>query len=215
MSEFTATLPDGSPMEIEVLDNENGVWAGEFAVAAETGPYAHQIGSFEGRISGNTLTATCELADGSEFTMTGTADGNKSLKLTRSDIPGTVLNFVPVMPLEAAVTSRADVSFMLTTGGTNGRIVISNSPYSVQAGGTMTEYRGAWQGMAVTFWSYSSGYASCVIYVDPMCIITANFNSLKLSDFSTANQTGSGLMTMYSSVVRAQVKVKFTPIATP
>lgn len=201
-------------MEIEILDNENGIWAGEFAVAAETGPYAHQVGSFEGKVSGNTLTATCELPDGTEFTLSGTANGNKSMTLTRSDIPGTPLTFLPVTLMTPAA-SRGEVSFKLTTGGTDGRVVLNDSPVSVQAGGTMTEYRGTWQGVSVTYWQYSSGYASVVIYVDPVCIITANFNSYRFSNFPTTTVTGAGRMTMYSSVTRTQIKVAFTPTASP
>ena len=215
MSEFSAILPDGSPMVIEILDNEHGLWVGEFAVATETGPYAHQTGSFEGTLSGNVLNATCEVFDGTEFTMTGTADGDKSLSLTRSDIPGVVLTFLPVTPLPAAMASRSDASFHFTAGSTNGRVVISSSPHAIHSNGTLTEYRGAWLGMPVTYWAYSSGYASCVIYVDPMCIITSNFAVYKLTDFPTATVTGTGQMTMYSSVIKAQVKVKITTTGSP
>ena len=79
----------------------------------------------------------------------------------------------------------------------------------------MTEYRGAWLGLNVTFWAYSSGYASIVTYVDPMCIITSNITPYRLSDFSTVTSSGTGIMTMYSSVVRAQIKVKFVPTVSP
>jgi len=210
--EFTATLPDGSAMELEVLANANGVWAGEFAVAAETGPYAYQVGSFEGKVSGNTLTATCEISGGGEFTLTGSANGDKGLKLTRSDIAGTVLDFVPITPRVLA-ESRADVSFNLDTGSAKGRVVISDSPYSRFA--PLTEYRGSWLGLSVTFWQYDSGRANCNIFVDPACILTANFQQYKLSDFSSSTATGEGQMTMYSSVIRQQVRVKYTPVASP
>jgi len=210
--EFTTTLPDGSAMELEVLANANGVWAGEFAVSAETGPYAHQTGSFEGKVSGNTLTATCEISDGGEFTLTGSANGDKGLKLTRSDIAGTVLNFVPVTPRVLA-ESRANVSFKLDAGASTGRVVISDSPYYRIS--TITEYRGSWLGLRVSFWQWDDGHSTCDVYVDPSCIIAADFEQYKLSNFSSSTAIGEGRMTMYSSISKTQIKVKFAPVASP
>jgi len=207
LSQYEAILPDGSAMEIEILANDKLAWEGEFAVATETGPYAHQTGSFEGTVSGKTLTATCEAVDGTTFTLTGTANGT-SLQLTRSDIPGTVLNFQPVQPLSPAAT-RADTSFNLKTGGSTGstgstgRVTLSTSPYSVQ--GTMTEYRGTWLGLNLTYWAYSSGYASMVIYCNDYAVETANFNTLRISDLGTVTQIGtSGRISVYSPVTKSQ-----------
>lgn len=207
LSQFQATLPDGSPMEIEILANDDRAWEGEFAVAAETGPYAHQTGTFEGSIAGNRLTATCQTPDGATFDFAGTTSGT-GLQLTRSDIPGTVLNFQPVTPMPQK-SSRADTSFNLSIGGTtgstgsSGRVTLSTSPFSVQ--GTLTEYRGTWLGLNVTFWAYSSGYASIVTYCNDYAVNTANFSSYRLSDFATARvSSGSGRLSVYSAVTKSQ-----------
>ncbi len=214
LTEFTATLPDGSPMEIEILDNSSGVWAGEYAVATETGPYAHQVGSFEGTVSGTHLTATCENMDGTEFTLMGTANGNKSLLLTRSDIPGVTLNFQPVTPMSPS--ARADVTFTFNTGSSTGKMTLSTTPYSSQAAGTLYEYRGSWLGLPVTFWAYNSGYASVITYVDPLCINSANFANLRLTDLGSVTATTAGSqLTMYSTVIRAQVKFKGSCTVSP
>ena len=217
LSQFEAMLPDGSMMEIEILADNSVAWDGEFAVATETGPYAHQTGTFLGTISGNRVSATCEPMEGDSFTLTGTADG-KSLHLTRSDIPGTVLNFVPVMPMAAA--SREEVSFVLSTGtgtgstGTSGKATISTSPYSVQ--GTMTEYRGTWLGLNFTFWAYNSGYASIITYMNDYAINTASFQNLKIADLGMARQaSGSGRASVYSPVTRIQFHFPNTTIVAP
>jgi len=203
-SEFSATLPDGSPMEIEILDDTGTVWSGEFAVATETGPYAHQVGSFEGTSSNGELFATCEAVDGTEFTMTGKKSGS-TLNLTRSDIPGVTLAFQPITP--SPKRGNADVNFTFNTGSTNAKGVMSNSPYSIQAGGTMYEYRGSWNGLNVTYWYYTSGYGTVVFYIDPFCILTVNFNKLKIADFGSATlSSNSGQLVMYSSIIRQQVK---------
>jgi hypothetical protein len=213
MSEFEAILPDGSPMEIEILANDGERWSGEFAVAAETGPYAFQVGSFVGTVSGNRLNAVCEAVDGTEFTIDGTGNGDKGFKLTRSDIPGTVLNFQPVTPM-ATTPSRGETSFYLNTGGTNGRVILNSSPYAVH--GTIAEYRGSWNNLPTTFWAYESGTGSLVIYIDPLCVATSVFSNYRLADFPTKTVSSStGQMTMYSTAIRAQVKFKTAVTASP
>ncbi len=218
LSQYQATLPDGSPMEIEILANDDRAWEGEFAVAAETGPYAHQVGTFVGTVSGNKLSASCETPDGVSFDMTGTANST-GFQVTRSDIPGVVLNFQPVTPMPQK-GSRADTSFNLSTGsstgsyGTSGRVTISTSPYSVQ--GTLTEYRGTWLGLNVTFWSYSSGFASVVTYCNDYAVNTANFANYKLSDFATARlSTTAGRTSVYSAVTRSQFQFPNQSNASP
>src|SRR5450432_240735 len=76
LSQFQATLPDGSVMELEILANDSLNWSGEYAVAAETGPYAFQDGTFDGTINGEAVTLNCDNDDGTSFTMTGTAKGD-------------------------------------------------------------------------------------------------------------------------------------------
>src|SRR5476651_2315538 len=88
LSQFQATMPDGSVMELEILTNDNLNYAGEYAVSAQTGPYAFQDGTFDGTIVGSSVTLTCDNDDGTSFTMTGTANGDSGFQLTRSDIPG-------------------------------------------------------------------------------------------------------------------------------
>jgi len=214
LSQYQAILPDGSPMEIEILANDNLAWSGEFAVAAETGPYAHQVGSFEGKVSGTTVSATCEAIGGTEFELTGTVNSASTMQLTRSDIPGTVLNFTLVKPQNPK--ARADTSFNMNTNGSNGRVTMSTNPFSVQGGGTMTEYRGTWLGLNVTFWAYSSGFATIVTYINDFAISTANFANYKLSDFGTASQTSSsGQVSVYSGVTKSQFKYRTTTQVSP
>jgi len=77
------------------VDVNNGQFLeGDFAVATETGPDADQTGTVQGSIVGNSLNATCELADGTSIQLTGTSSSS-GLELTRSDFPGTVLHFTP------------------------------------------------------------------------------------------------------------------------
>ena len=207
LSQYQATLPDGSLMEIEIFANDSLAWNGDFAVAAETGPYAHQTGSFQGTITGSQLNATCEAADGTSFQLSGTSNGDSSFTLVRSDIPGTTLTFLPV--LQSGPVKRAETSFNLNTNNTSGRVVLSTTPFSVQGSGTMTEYRGTWLGLNVTFWAYASGYASVIVYVNDFAISTSNFSSYKLIDFGSANLTAaSGRVSVYSAVTRSQFQFK-------
>ncbi len=128
LSQYQATLPDGSTMELEILTNDNLNWSGEYAVSAQAGPYAFQDGTFDGTINGDSVTLNCDNDDGTSFTMTGTSKGDNGFQLTRSDIPGTVLNFTTVTP--SKVKAAADVSFNLNVTGTSGRCVLSDQPYS-------------------------------------------------------------------------------------
>jgi len=208
-SQFQASLPDGSVMELVILSNDSLSWSGEYAVSAETGPYAHQDGTFDGTISGDNVVLNCDNDDGTSFTMTGTSTGDSGFQLTRSDIPGTVLNFTPVTP--APVKAFADVSFNLNVTGTSGRCTISNQPYSTQSG--MTEYRGTWQGLKVIFWAYSSGFANIVIYINDYAIDSLTLASYRLSDFSAVTKnTNSGYVNVYSPVTK--VILKFGAVGT-
>jgi hypothetical protein len=211
-SEFRGTLPDGSLMAIEILDNTAGHWAGDFAVMTETGAFAHQTGSFEGSITGNAVHATCETVDGAEFTLDGTAHGDVDLQLTRSDIPGTVLSFDAVRG--SAPAARADLTFNLNTGSTNARVTLSGTPYS--STNLMTEYRGTWSRVPVTFWAYPSGFASIVIYADPQCINVSNFASYKITDFPSATKNSDVSQTStYSTVAKTQLKFRGTVTVSP
>jgi len=185
LSQFQATLPDGSVMELEVFSNDSLNWTGDYAVSAQTGPYAYQSGSFDGTIVGDSVMLNCDNDDGTSFTMTGTANGDLGFQLTRSDIPGTVLTFTSVAPPKKKAS--ADVSFTLNTNGANGRCTLSDQPYSNSNG--MTEYRGTWQSCKVTFWAYSTGYASIVVYINDFAIDNVIFASYRLSDFTTVTKT--------------------------
>ena len=200
-------------MVIEIFADDTLAWTGDFAVAAESGPYAHQVGSFEGSVSGGIINATCETVDGYEFQLTGTVKNHANLELTRSDIPGTVLDFKAVQPNQTV--ARGETSFNLNTG-TNGRVTLSDTPYSTQANGTMFEYRGKWQGLNVTFWSYSSGYATLVIYGNDYAVTSTSFRNYKLSDFATSSQTSvSSHTSTYSPITKAQVKFKGSADVSP
>jgi len=138
-------------MDIEIIDEGAGVISGSFAVAATTGPYAFEVGSFIGTVTGDSVTVDCTTADDAEFQMTGTQGAN-GLRLTRSDIPGTVLVFTleaPSTQFRAVPTSTVQTNLTLGTGGTSGKLTISTSAYSVQ--GPLTEYRGTYAGVPATF----------------------------------------------------------------
>jgi len=190
-------------MELEILTNDSLNYQGEYAVSAETGPYAHQDGTFDGTISGNSVTMNCGNDDGTSFTMTGTANGDQGFKLTRSDIPGTVLNFTPVAA--PAVKTRANVSFNLNANGSSGPCVLSDQAYSSANG--ITEYRGTWQSCKVTFWAYSSGYANIVVYVNDYAIDNITVSSYRLSDFTTATKTASSAsISLYNPISKVVMR---------
>jgi len=204
MSQFQATMPDGSVMELVVFSNDNLSWSGEYDVSAETGPYAYQDGTFDGTINGDNVTMNCQNDDGTSFTMTGTANGDSGFQLTRSDIPGTTLTFTPVA-LPKAKAAIADVSFNLNVTGASGRCAMSTQVFSKQGG--MTEYHGVWQGLNVIFWAYDSGYANIVIYVNDYAIDSLLYATYRLSDFSTVSKnSSSGYMNVYSPVTKRILK---------
>ena len=190
-------------MELEIFANDAMEWCGDFAVATETGPYAHQTGSFEGKLTGTSINAECETGDGTQFQLTGTANGDASFNLTRSDIPGVVLTFLPVKQMSPV--HFADTSFILNSSGTNARAVVSTSPYSSQNG--LLEYRGTWNGVNLTFWSYSSGYASLAVQVNDWAIGTLNFTNYKITDTGTAKlNSASGNVQMWSPTAKVMFK---------
>lgn len=183
---FLATLPDGSPMALEVFLNSGGSWTGDFAVGAETGPYAFQTGAFEGSVEGTTVEAICEMGDGTEFRLNGTANRDGSLDLVRSDIPGQTLHFVP--QTVTSQTTRADRSFTINTGHTSGRATVSDVPR--QNVGFAKAYDGTWNGTPIRLWIYSTGRASLNIYLDRSFISTTIFPTYRLEDFPTATLKG-------------------------
>lgn len=186
---FVATLPDGSQMALEVFNNSNGTWTGDFAVAAETGPYAFQTGAFEGSIDGSAVEATCEIGDGTEFQLTGTVNRDGSLDLTRSDIPGQTLHFV--LSTETPSTSqpsRADLSFKINTEHDSGRATVSDKPVHNLSG--VKAYDGKWNGTPIRMWAYDSGRATLYIYLDDRFISTTTLSKYRLSDFPTATVRG-------------------------
>ena len=190
-------------MELEIFSNDKLSWSGDYAVSAESGPYAYQDGSFDGTINGDSVTLNCVNDDGTTFTMAGTANGDNGFKLTRSDIPSTALSFTPVA--SPAIQERAEVSFNLNTTGASGRCVFSDQPYASYTG--MTEYRGTWQGLKVTFWAYSTGYANIVIYVNDYAIDSLSYSTYRLSDFSSVTKScSSGCMNVYSPVTKQILK---------
>lgn len=215
--QYTATLPDGSPMDIEVVDEGDGMVSGSFAVAAVTGPYAFQVGAFEGSISGGDVTMYCTTSDGAtQFQMSGT-QSSSGFELTRSDIAGTVLHFTFEAP-DSQFETRGDVSTNFSTSqrGTSGKLTLSTTPYSVQGGGTLTEYRGTWLGVPATFWQYSTGQSNIVTYVDNITVDSTTFSSYKISDVPTASVTsGSGTLTAYSNTSRQQYRFNHVATCTP
>ena len=204
-------------MVLVVDDRENGQWMGHFAIGGEKGPHSGQAGFFRGTAAGNHVEATCEAPDGGSFKIEGTLEGDNELTLTRSDIPGSAVAFHSVAPLPQPKV-KSPVSFMLTTGGTNGRVTVESEPASKTTSGTVTiaEHKGSWHGVPVIFWAYSTGTANLTIYIDPMCVSSQVFSNYRLTDFGTKTVVaGSGQMTMYSSVTRSQIKYKVTPTASP
>jgi len=205
--QYTATLPDGSPMDIEVVDEGAGEISGSFAVAATTGPYALEAGSFDGAVTGNSVSVDCTTADGDEFQMTG-KQGSNGFQLTRSDIPGTVLLFTLEAPSarpRAVPTSSVQTNLTLGTSGTTGKLTISTSAYSVQ--GPLTEYRGTFAGVPATFWQYNTGQSSIVLGIDPISLDTATYASLRLTDLPTVKAgTSAATMTTYSTITKTSFR---------
>jgi hypothetical protein len=203
-------------MVIDFVREENGVYSGSFALATEEGEHAQEAGSFFATASGGRLTADCTTVDGETFQMTGTTSGAEGLRLTRSDVASAPLAF---SRLPAASPSRGTVSFHLDgLAGTKGRVTLSDTPNSVQTSGgsTISEYKGTWQGVPVIFWSYSTGSANLVVYIDPLCVMSATFASYRLSDFPSKTLTsGGGNMTMYNVSLRTQLKFRTTPTVSP
>jgi len=205
MEQFQATMPDGSVMNLDIFSNDNINYSGDYAVSAETGPYAYQDGTFDGTIVGDMVTLNCQNNDGTSFTMTGTANGDLGFQLTRSDVPGTTLNFSEV-PAPKVRANTTDVSFNLNATGSNGRCVMSTQVFSKQGG--MTEYHGVWQGCNVIFWAYDSGYANIVIYINDYAIDSLTYASYRFSDFSTVSKNASaGYMNVYNP--KSKVILKF------
>jgi hypothetical protein len=203
LSQYQATLPDGSPMEMEIFADDSNGWSGNFAVASVTGPYAEQTGSFQGTVTNGAVNATGDIDSGGTFQLTGTDDGDAGFHLTRSDLPGVVLNFTKV----AAPTkgSRATVTFKLDGNGTSGQCALSDQPFSSTNG--ITEYRGTWQSCKVTFWSYSTGYANIVIYVNDFAIYNITLASYRLSDFASVTKAASSAsLSIYNPISKVVMR---------
>lgn len=211
---YQATLSDGTLMSIDFTTQKNGLYCGSFALGADKGTYAYQTGTFYGSCSGGLLTADCTTIDGKTFQLTGTV--NQGLQLTRSDAPGEALKFTR---LAAPAASRSTMSFFLDgLAGTKGTVTLNATPSSTTVSGSTTirEYKGTWQGVPATFWSYNNGAATLTVFIDPLCIMNANYAAYLPSDFGTKTLTaGSGYMTMYNTSLRAQLKFKTLPIVSP
>jgi len=196
--QFRAILPDGSPMEIDIIGNDSFGWSGDFAVSAETGPFAFQVGRFHGSITGTSIAANCITGDGTEFTLNGTANGSSRLSLTRSDIPGIVLDFELLKPPATLQKPMAEVGFTLNTGKTSGRLTISDQPFYSDP--NMKRYRGTWQGLPAQFVAYSNGSAWVDSGTESAYSLTS-ISNYRLTDFATATRSSnSGEIGMYPPV---------------
>jgi len=210
--EFTATLPDGSPMVIEIVSTEPGDWDGEFVVGAATGPYAHQMGVFSGTAESGHLTATCTNGAGLDFALSGSVLSNGSLSLTRSDIPGTILTFSPVAAPQTK--SRAEASFNFYGGSSSGRVTISTTPYANH--GDFREYRGTWRSLPITFYSFDSGNGQLAIPTNDHSQAMITFFNYRISDFGTKTVNSVTAYThAYSTVTKQFTSYGFTGTASP
>ncbi|AIE84561.1 hypothetical protein OP10G_1193 [Fimbriimonas ginsengisoli Gsoil 348] len=180
-----ATLPDGSPMVLEVLPDSSDHWNGDFVVAAETGIYAFQEGVFEGSVKGSSVEATCELEDGAEFQLTGKMNRDGSLDLIRSDISGQTLHFV--RQAASPHPSRANISFNLTTGPMSGVATISDQP-DFNSGG-VKGYSGTWNDAFLRVWLYDSGPANLNVHPDNRSSAMSSRFSFRLSNFASTTVT--------------------------
>jgi hypothetical protein len=183
-SEYVATLPDGSPMMLEVLPDSGEHWNGDFAVAAETGIFAFQQGVFEGSVKGAEIEATCETGEGIEFQLTGRLNSDGSLDLVRSDISSQTLHFVRQT---APKSSRANKSFILNTGLMTGTAIISDQPDSNFTG--VKGYSGSWNGAFVRVWLYDSGWAAINVHPGNKMAVSSKRFLFKLVDFATKTTT--------------------------
>ncbi len=146
---FEATLPDGSPMTLEVYYNTGSQWEGAFEVDATAGPYASQAGTFGGSISGKNVTAVCALSDGGTFQLVGIANGDAGMKLTRSDIPGNVLAFKPVAGTAAMTTGTFKITYTLGlayASNMTGTAIFQSTPFDY---GYMQQFSGTWQSFPI------------------------------------------------------------------
>jgi len=199
---YQAALPDGSPMILELSAGSGGVWSGGFEVDATTGTYADQTGAFGGGISGATIRAQGITNKGQEFDLTGTATTN-GFQLTRSDIPGVVLNFSRIA--SAASETRSTVSCHVTMGGTTGLATFSTTPEFTSSSG-MKSYAGSLNGVRIFMVVYPNHTTSleCNLGVNTANTIST-FNNYTIDDVATKTITASPSYVVVSSYTISKV----------
>jgi len=182
---YKTTLPDGSPMIIDVMENSGGFLIGAFSVSAISGPYADQAGAFGGHIDGRSIQLDCTTTEGDQFTLSGTATSN-GFDLSRSDIPGTVLSFLPVTPPKAP--TRSNVSFKFNAGGKTGQVSLSSTP--VYSDSRSTEYGGSCNSTPIYVTFYSDGKATIIWDLGRnTASAIAKFTGYRFEDISTKTIT--------------------------
>jgi len=188
---YQATLPDGTVMLMTIEQNGGSEWFGEFSMDTDTGPYADQGGMIAGTLNGTAVSANCETFTGSTFTLSGTSQSG-GFQMTRSDIPGTTLNFTVVLP--PIKSSLATTTFVLVSDSGNvpnqyyGRVELSTQPTFQNA--NFAQYSGTFSSKLdyvgkVGFSAYSDGTAILEVELGPGNTLGMLFPNYRITDITS------------------------------
>jgi len=196
MGTMAATMPDGSPMVLEVAETDADEFAGSYSVFSNTGPHSFESGACFGSVANRVIDTVCIDTDGHSFKMSGKAvSGGYDFK--RDDIASATLAF---RATAAALRSghRADRTFKLSTQVGTGVVTI-NGDETFNANG---EYmlRGQFNGRPVTVVAYSDGKMKLKVEMSHSSVLDMTFNDM------TPSQLGEATRSPDSAVILTVVK---------
>ncbi|AIE86511.1 hypothetical protein OP10G_3143 [Fimbriimonas ginsengisoli Gsoil 348] len=109
---YSAQLPDGAQMDLVLAETSGGEWSGSFNEASDDNAAEDVSGLFSGTRAGNSVTADILTDGGVKISLSGSYQSDGTIRLTRSDLPGSTLVFHTVKANSAAAT-RSSVQFSI------------------------------------------------------------------------------------------------------
>jgi hypothetical protein len=123
---YTADLPDGAEMDLVLSETAGGEWSGSMNEASSTDAAENISGVFAGSRTGNAVSAQILTDTEVSIEIEGSYQADRTIHLSRSDMPGVVLVFRPLQHSSAPV-SRASVKFYIKFSGSASSAITADS----------------------------------------------------------------------------------------
>jgi len=169
-SSFSALLPDGSPMSLNVESGQPSFFDADFWVLSQAGADAFEGGSCYGDVSGQTVQAACVDETGANFQLTGQAVQG-GYDLTRSDIPGSTLQFRSSDVIQATTLTTIQFPYQIDIAGSY-RATVKGV---INDGNVASELKGTFALMPTTVVFYGQSFTTITVDISEFAHLYAEF----------------------------------------